>query len=108
MNDQTLGNIARICAPALLVEALLTGGEERPLVIGLASTVFMAGWICSNTVPRRAPAAGAGWWGRSAPAAGRDRSGSAWRAWSLWPVGSARTPSCEGRGRRERAGGDAR
>ena len=65
MNDQTLGNIAMICAPALLVEALLTGGEERPLVIGLASMVFMVGWICSNTVMRRTRAAGTGRWGRA-------------------------------------------
>jgi hypothetical protein len=65
MNDRTLGNIAMICAPALLVEALLTGGGERPLVIGLASMVFMAGWICSNTVMRRTRAAGTGGWGRA-------------------------------------------
>src|SRR5919112_2956777 len=65
MNDRTLGNIAMICAPALLVEALITGGEERPVVIGLASMVFMAGWICSNTVMRRRRAAGTGPWGRA-------------------------------------------
>ena len=65
MNDRTLGNIAMICAPALLVEALITGGEERPVVIGLASMVFMAGWICSNTVMRRTRAAGTGRWGRA-------------------------------------------
>ena len=65
MSNRTLGTIAMICAPALLVEALLTGGEERPLVIGLASIVFMAGWICSNTVMRRTRAAGTGRWGRA-------------------------------------------
>ena len=65
MNDRTLGTIAMICAPALLVEALLPGGVERPLVIGLASMVFMAGWICSNTVMRRTRAAGTGRWGRA-------------------------------------------
>ena len=65
MNDRTLGNIAMICAPALLVEALLTGGEEKLLVIGLASMVFMAGWICSNTLMRRTRAAGTGRWGRA-------------------------------------------
>ena len=65
MSNRTLGTIAMICAPALLVEALLTGGEERPLVVGLASMVFMAGWICSNTVMRRTRAAGTGWWGRA-------------------------------------------
>jgi hypothetical protein len=65
MNDRTLGTVAMICAPALLVEAILTGGEEKPLVIGLASMVFMAGWICSNTVMRRTRAAGTGRWGRA-------------------------------------------
>ena len=65
MNNRTLGTIAMICAPALLVEAIITGGEEKPLVIGLASMVFMAGWICSNTVMRRTQAAGIGRWGRA-------------------------------------------
>jgi hypothetical protein len=65
MNNRTLGTLAMMCAPALLVEAILTGGEERPLVIGLASMVFMAGWICSNTVMRRTQAAGTGRWGRA-------------------------------------------
>jgi hypothetical protein len=65
MNNRTLGTIAMICAPALLVEALLTGGEEKPIVIGLASMVFMAGWICSNSVMRRMRAAGTGRWGRA-------------------------------------------
>jgi len=65
MNNRTLGTIAMICTPALLVEALVTGGEENPLVIGLASLVFMAGWICSNTVMRRTQAAGTGRWGRT-------------------------------------------
>ena len=65
MNNWTLATIAMICAPALLVEAILTGGEERPVVIGLASMVFMVGWICSNTVMRRTRAAGTGRWGRA-------------------------------------------
>ena len=65
MNSRALGTIAMICAPALLVEALITRGEEKPLVIGLASMVFMAGWICSNTVMRRTQAAGTGRWGRA-------------------------------------------
>jgi hypothetical protein len=65
MSNRMLGTIAMICAPALLVEALITGGEEKSLVIGLASMVFMAGWICSNTVMRRTRAAGTGRWGRA-------------------------------------------
>ena len=66
MDNRTLGTIAMICAPALLVEALLTRGEGDGLIIGIASMVFMAGWICSNTVMRRMDAAGTGRWGRTA------------------------------------------
>ncbi len=65
MNDRILGTIAMICAPALLVEALLRQGEENAVVTGITSMVFMAGWICSNTVMRRMQAAGTGKWGRA-------------------------------------------
>jgi hypothetical protein len=65
MNNRILGTIAMICAPALLVEAIITGGRENPLVTGIASMVFMAGWICSNTAMRRTQAAGTGKWGRA-------------------------------------------
>jgi hypothetical protein len=64
MNDRMLRTIAMICAPALLVEALLRQGEENAFVTGVTSMVFMAGWICSNTVLRRMRAAGTGRWGR--------------------------------------------
>lgn len=66
MSNKILGTIAMICAPALLVEAIITGDQQNPVVIGIASMVFMAGWICSNTVMRRVRAAGTGRWGRSA------------------------------------------
>ena len=65
MNNRTLGTIAMICAPALMADAIITGGEYRPAVIGAASMVFMAGWICANTVMRRMQAAGTGGWGRA-------------------------------------------
>lgn len=65
MNDRMLGIIAMICAPALLIEQLLRGGQENALITGIASMVFMAGWICSNTGMRRMQAAGAGKWGRA-------------------------------------------
>jgi hypothetical protein len=65
MNDRVLGTIAMICAPALLVEALLLRGQENNVVTGLASMVFMAGWICSNLGMWRLRATGNGVWGRS-------------------------------------------
>ena len=66
MNNRVLGTIAMICAPALLVEAILLRGGENPVITGVASMVFMAGWICSNTAMRRMRAAGTGKWGRTA------------------------------------------
>ncbi len=54
-----------ICAPALLIEGLLLRGQENALITGIASMVFMAGWICSNTGMRRMRAAGTGKWGRA-------------------------------------------
>ena len=65
MDNRTLGLVAVICAPALLVEGFLMPGEEDPLVVGIASMVFMAGWICSNTVMRRERLAGTNLWGRA-------------------------------------------
>ena len=66
MSNKALGTIAMICAPAMLVEALILRGQDNGLIVGLASMVFMAGWICSNTVMRRLRAAGTGKWGRVA------------------------------------------
>ena len=65
MNDRILGTIAMICAPALLIEAFLVQGGENAMITGIASMVFMAGWICSNTGMRRMQAAGTGKWGRA-------------------------------------------
>jgi hypothetical protein len=64
MNNRALGTIAMICAPALLVEGLLLGGQENAVITGVASMVFMAGWICSNTGMRRTRVTGTGTWGR--------------------------------------------
>ncbi len=64
MNNRILGTIAMICAPALLVEGLLLRGEENALITGIASMVFMAGWIRSNMGMQRMRAAGTGKWGR--------------------------------------------
>jgi len=60
-----LGTIAIICAPALLIEGLLLRGEEDALITGIASMVFMVGWICSNIGMQRMRATGTGRWGRS-------------------------------------------
>ena len=65
MNNRTLGTIAMICAPALLIEGLLVRGQENAAVTGIASMIFMAGWICTNTGLRRIQAAGTGTWGRA-------------------------------------------
>lgn len=65
VNDRTLGTIAMICAPALLIEALLLQGQDNAQITGIAGMVFMAGWICANTVMRRMRAAGTGKWGRT-------------------------------------------
>ena len=65
MNNRMLGTVAMICAPALLVDGLLRQGQENAVITGVASMVFMAGWICSNTGMRRMQAAGTGKWGRT-------------------------------------------
>ncbi|HZG67071.1 MAG TPA: hypothetical protein VEZ12_10030, partial [Herpetosiphonaceae bacterium] len=48
MNTRTLGTLAMVCAPALLVETLVAGGREMPLVTGIASMIFMLGSFCSH------------------------------------------------------------
>ncbi len=65
MSNKILGAVAMVCAPALLVEGLIPGGVENPMIVGVASMVFMLGWLCSNTVMRRMKAAGTGMWGRA-------------------------------------------
>lgn len=64
MNNRVLGTIAVICAPALLIEGLLLRGREDALITGIASMVFMAGWICSNIGMWRMRVTGTGKWGR--------------------------------------------
>lgn len=65
MNNRVLGTIAMFCAPALLVDELLRLGVENALITGIASMVFMAGWICSNIGMQRMRATGTGSWGRT-------------------------------------------
>jgi hypothetical protein len=64
VNNRTLGTIAMVCAPAMLVEALIPGGNEIPIVVGTASMVFMLGSLCSHIGLWRAAATGRAWWGR--------------------------------------------
>lgn len=64
MNNRTLGTIAMICAPAMLVEALIPNGADMPLVVGTASMVFMAGAFAGLLGLWRAEATGTSWWGR--------------------------------------------
>ena len=63
MDNRVLGAIAMICAPAML--GFLLGGEDNALITGIASMVFMAGWICSNVGMQRMWATGTGTWGRA-------------------------------------------
>jgi len=65
MNNRTLGTIAMVYAPAMLIEGLLLRGEEDALITGIASMVFMAGWICTNIGMWRMRATGTGRWGRA-------------------------------------------
>ena len=65
MNTRTFGTLAMVCAPALLVETLITGGREMPLVTGIASMIFMFGSLCSHIGLWRLAATGKGWWGRA-------------------------------------------
>lgn len=65
MNNRLLGTIAIICAPALLIEELLLRGQENAPITGIASMLFMAGWICSNIGMWRMRATGTGKWGRA-------------------------------------------
>ena len=65
MNNRVLGTIAMICAPALLIEGLLLRGQENAAVTGIASMVFMAGWICANIGMWRMRATGTGKWARA-------------------------------------------
>jgi len=65
MTNRVLGTIAMLCAPAMLVDELLRVGEENALITGIASMVFIAGWICSNIGMQRMRATGTGIWGRT-------------------------------------------
>ncbi|MBA3473719.1 MAG: hypothetical protein H0T57_10915, partial [Rubrobacter sp.] len=65
MNNRTLGTIAMICAPAMLIEGILLRGEEDALVTGITSMVFMAGWICTNIGMWRMRVTGTGRWSRA-------------------------------------------
>lgn len=65
MNNRLLGTIAISCAPALLIEELLLRGQENTPITGIASMLFMAGWICSNIGMWRMRVTGTGKWGRA-------------------------------------------
>lgn len=65
MNNRSLGTLAMVCAPALLVEAFLTRDQPSALVTGIASMIFMLGSLCSHVGLWRIAATGRGWWGRA-------------------------------------------
>jgi hypothetical protein len=65
LNNRVLGTFTMISASALLIEVLLLRGQENAPITGIASMVFMAGWICSNLGMWRLRATGTGNWGRA-------------------------------------------
>ena len=65
MNNRILGTIAMLCAPFMLVEALVPGGSDMPFLVGTCSMIFMLGSICSHSGLWRVAATGQGWWGRA-------------------------------------------
>jgi hypothetical protein len=64
VNNRTLGTIGMILAPAMLIEALVPGGNEIPFVVGTASMLFMLGSFASHVGLWRVAATGRSWWGR--------------------------------------------
>jgi hypothetical protein len=66
MTNRTLGALAMVCAPALLVGVLLIGSDQSPLITGIASMIFMLGSFCSLVGLWRGAATGTRWWGRMA------------------------------------------
>jgi hypothetical protein len=60
MNNRILGTIAMICAPAMFVEGLLSPAEPNPVTIGIASIIFMFGWLCTNVAMQQMQAIGTG------------------------------------------------
>jgi hypothetical protein len=64
VNNRLLGTIAMICAPAMLVEALVPNSTENPFLVGTCSMVFMLGSLCSHIGLWRIASTGTSWWGR--------------------------------------------
>ena len=64
MNTRTLGTIAMVLSPALLLEALLTPTSDNTLIVGLMSFLFMMGWLCTNIAMQQMEALGSGRWAK--------------------------------------------
>jgi hypothetical protein len=64
MNNRVLGTIGMICAPGLLFEALIPGGNDSNVVVGICSMIFMIGSFASHFGLWRIAASGRNWWGR--------------------------------------------
>lgn len=60
MNTRTLGTIAMIFSPALLIEALTFTNGENHIITGITSFFFMVGWLCSNIAMQQMQAIGTG------------------------------------------------
>jgi hypothetical protein len=64
MNNRTLGAIGIICAPALLAEILIDPQAKQPVVVGVASMIFMLGSLASHVGLWRIAATGRRWYNR--------------------------------------------
>lgn len=65
MNNRILGTIVMVCAPAMLVEALIPSGNTMAVLVGMCSMIFMVGSFCSLVGLWRVAATGYSWWGRA-------------------------------------------
>lgn len=59
MKLRLLSIVAMVCAPAMLLEALIPNGKENNLIVGSASLIFMIGSLCSQIALWRLGRAGA-------------------------------------------------
>lgn len=64
MNLRTLGTIAMISAPAMLISVIIAPNGDNHVAMGIASLVFMAGWLASNLGMQKMQALGTGLWAK--------------------------------------------
>ena len=65
MNNRMLGAIGIIGAPAMLISTFIDPDGTMPVVMGIASMIFMLGSFASHIGLWRIAATGTRWWGRA-------------------------------------------